>query len=433
MRLGGRLAAAIEVLAAIDAQHRPVAEALKDWARSHRFAGVQDRAAIGNLVYDALRWRSSLAFAMGGDTPRALVLGVAGRHWGLGVEGLARTLAEDPHAPAPLDPAEAERIAAPLDPAAPGHVRADVPEWLAPRFAATFGEAWVEEGAALALRPPLDLRVNRLKADRERAQKALARYSPAETRCSPDGLRIAPTAGDARHPNLEVEPPFQKGWFEIQDEGSQLATLLVGARPGEQVLDLCAGGGGKTLALASVMGNKGQVHATDADRVRLAPIFERLKRAGTRNVQVHEAGAPLDDLRGRMDRVLIDAPCTGSGTWRRRPDAKWRLSERALDQRLREQAALLDEAAAFVKPGGTLTYVTCSVIPDENAGQVEAFLARRPEFAAVPPADAAASAALAPDFIDAAYASPIGLQMTPRRTGTDGFFVSTLRQRVDES
>jgi 16S rRNA (cytosine967-C5)-methyltransferase len=428
MRLGGRLAAAIEVLAAMDTQHRPVAEALKDWAKSHRFAGVQDRAAIGNLVYDALRWRSSLAFAMGTETPRALVLGVAGRHWGLGVEGLARTLAEDPHAPAPLDPAEAERLAAPLGDTAPGHVRADVPEWLATRIAAAFGEDWVEEGAALALRPPLDLRVNRLKSDRERTAKALARHSPAETRFSPDGLRVAPTTGDARHPNLEVEPPFQKGWFEIQDEGSQLASLLVGAKPGEQILDLCAGGGGKTLALASAMGNKGQVHATDADRVRLAPIFDRLKRAGTRNVQVHEAGTPLDDLKGKIDRVLIDAPCTGSGTWRRRPDAKWRLTERALEQRTREQSALLDEAAAFVKPGGTLAYVTCSVIPEENTMQVEAFLARHGAFTAVPPADAITAAGLAPDLLDATYASPLGLQMTPRRTGTDGFFVSILRR-----
>ena len=428
MRLGGRLAAAIEVLTAMDAQHRPVAEALKDWAKSHRFAGVQDRAAIGNFVYDALRWHSSVAFAMGADTPRALVLGVAGRHWGLGVEGLNRTLGEDPHAPAPLDVSEAERVAAPLDPAAPGHVRADVPEWLAARFASAFGEAWVEEGAALALRPPLDVRVNRLKSDRERAAKALARHSPTDTRYSPDGIRIAPTSGDARHPNLEVEPPFQKGWFEIQDEGSQVASLLVGAKPGEQILDLCAGGGGKTLALASVMGNKGQIHATDSDRVRLAPIFDRLRRAGTRNVQVHEAGATLDELKGKMDRVLIDAPCTGSGTWRRRPDAKWRLTERALEQRIREQSALLDQAAAFVKPGGTLTYVTCSVLPEENAAQVEAFLARNGGFTAVPPTEAAVSAGLGAEFLDAIYASPIGLQMTPRRTGTDGFFVAVLRR-----
>jgi 16S rRNA (cytosine967-C5)-methyltransferase len=427
MRLGGRLSAAIEVLEAIDSQHRPVAEALKDWAKGHRFAGVSDRAAIGNLVYDSLRWRASLAWAMGSDQPRALVLAVAAKHWSLGVEGLSRTLAEDPHSPAVLTAEEVGRLRAADDGVMPAHARADLPEWLASRFATAFGEEWVEEGAALALRPPLDLRVNRLKADRDRALKALTRHPLAPTRYSPDGLRVAPTSGEGRHPNLEVEPPFQKGWIEIQDEGSQLASLLVGAKPGEQVLDLCAGGGGKTLAVAAVMGNKGQVHATDSDRTRLAPIFERLRRAGTRNVQVHEAGSSLDDLKGKMDRVLIDAPCTGSGTWRRRPDAKWRLTERALEQRKKEQALLLDQGAAFVNPGGTLTYVTCSVLPDENRAQVEAFLARTPAFTAVPPAEAVAAAALPPELLDAVYVSPVALQMTPRRTATDGFFVAVLR------
>ena len=217
-----------------------------------------------------------------------------------------------------------------------------------------------------------------LKADRPKVLKALARFGATETPFSPDGVRIAATEGEGRHPNVQNEPAFQKGWFEVQDEGSQIAALMVGARPGEQVLDLCAGAGGKTLALASAMANKGQVFATDSDRARLAPIFERLKRAGARNVQVREAGAPLDDLAGRMDAVLIDAPCTGTGVWRRRPDAKWKLTDQALALRLGEQAALLADAARYVKPGGRLVYVTCSLLPDENADQVAAFLADEP-------------------------------------------------------
>ncbi len=159
-------------------------------------------------------------------------------------------------------------------------------------------------------------------------------------------------SGTSRHPNVQNEPAFQKGWFEVQDEGSQIAALMVGATPGEQVLDLCAGAGGKTLALASITENRGQVFATDSNRARLAPIFDRLKRSGARNVQAREAGAPLDDLAGRMDAVLIDAPCTGTGVWRRRPDAKWRLTERALTERVGEQAALLADAVRYVKPGG---------------------------------------------------------------------------------
>ncbi len=425
MKSGGRLAAAIEVLGAIDERHRPVAEALKDWGVAHRFAGSGDRAAIGNIVYDAMRWRLSGAWVMDADTPRALALATVGWRRGLGAEGLAAMFAADPHAPEPLTEDEIRRLAAPDLSAAPDHVRADIPEWLAPRFQRLFGDDWVAEAQALALRPALDMRVNRLKADRPKVLKALSRFGAIETPFSPDGLRVIATEGEGRHPNVQNEPAFQKGWFEVQDEGSQIAALMVGAAPGEQVLDLCAGAGGKTLALASLMGNKGQVFATDSDRARLAPIFERLKRAGGRNVQVREAGAALDDLAGRMDAVLIDAPCTGTGVWRRRPDAKWKLTDQALALRIGEQAVLLADAARYVKPGGRLTYVTCSLLPDENADQVAAFLQQNHEFSAVPPAEAASVVA---GLRAAALDVGNGLVLSPRLTGTDGFFVSVMRR-----
>ncbi len=424
MKMSGRLSAAIEILADIETRRRPVSDALKDWGLSHRFAGSKDRAAIGNLVYDALRWRLSSAWIMGAETPRALVLGTVGWRWRLGPDGLAETIADDPHAPEPLSDEERRRLAAVDLTAAPDHVRADVPEWVASRLQRVFGADWVEEGAALALRPPLDMRANRLKADRDRVLKALARYGAAATPHAPDGIRVAPTEGEGRHPNVQVEPAFQKGWFEVQDEGSQLAALLVGAKPGEQVLDLCAGAGGKTLALAAAMENKGQIVATDRDRSRLAPIFERLKRAATRNVQVREAGAVLDDLAGRMDAVLIDAPCTGTGTWRRHPDAKWRLSERALTERVAEQRAILADAARYVKPGGRLVYVTCSLLPEEDGDQVEAFLAEHGEFRTLESEALRGRAAafnLAPEL-----ARSTGIVLSPRSTGTDGFFVAIL-------
>ncbi len=425
MRQGGRLAAAIEVLGAIDERHRPIAEALKDWGVAHRFAGSGDRAAIGNIVYDAMRWRLSGAWIMGADTPRALALATVGWRQGVGAEALAAMFADDPHAPEPLTEVERGRLAAPDLSGAPPNVRADLPEWLAARFERLFGEAWVAEGEALALRPSLDMRVNRLKADRPKVLKALSRFGATETPFSPGGLRIAATEGEGRHPNVQNEPAFQKGWFEVQDEGSQIAALMIGAKPGEQVLDLCAGAGGKTLALASAMDNKGQVFATDSDRARLAPIFERLKRAGARNVQVREAGAPLDDLVGRMDAVLIDAPCTGTGVWRRRPDAKWKLTDQALALRLGEQAALLADAKRYVKSGGRLVYVTCSLLPDENADQVAAFLAAQTDFGVVPPAEAATAIS---GLHDAALDTGNGLVLTPRLTGTDGFFISVLRR-----
>ena len=216
--------------------------------------------------------------------------------------------------------------------------------------------------------------------------KALRRFEPQPTPHSPAGVRIEQAPGPGKSPHVEAEPGHGKGWYEVQDEGSQLATLLSGARPRQQIMDLCAGAGGKTLALAALMENSGQLYAYDSDRMRLRPIFERLKRAGVRNAQVLPAGdrAGLDKLEGRMDLVLIDAPCTGSGVWRRRPDAKWRLSPQMLEARLAEQRAVLDEGARLVKPGGRLAYITCSVLPAENRDQVDAFLARQPEFKLVP-------------------------------------------------
>jgi 16S rRNA (cytosine967-C5)-methyltransferase len=237
-------------------------------------------------------------------------------------------------------------------------------------------------------------------------------------------------APDAKAPAIHAEPAFLKGMIEIQDEGSQLAALFAAAKPGEQVLDLCAGGGGKTLALAAAMDNHGQLYATDADKRRLAPIHDRLSRSGARNVQVRTPksnGSELDDLLGRMDLVLIDAPCTGIGTWRRNPDAKWRIRPGSLAQRQKDQAVILDRAAALVKPGGRIVYVTCSVLAEENGDQVEAFVARHPDFVVRPPAELAAPLGdRAFLFRRAVLLTDAGLLMTPRRTDTDGFFVSVI-------
>ncbi len=429
MKSGGRLQAAIEILADIEGRHRPVAEALKDWGLSHRFAGSRDRAAIGNMVYDALRWRSSSGWIMGDQSPRAAILATVGWRWGLGATELAGCIADDPHSPAALTAAETARLDNADLAGAPAHVRADVPEWLVGRFQRVFADDWVDEGAGLAQRPPLDMRVNRLKADRTKVMRALARHGAAETPWSPDGLRIRPTAGEGRHPNVQAEPAFAKGWFEVQDEGSQIAASMVTAKPGEQIIDFCAGAGGKTLALAAEMTNKGQIFATDRNPARLAPIFQRLVRAGTRDVQVRDAGSALADLVGRADAVLVDAPCTGTGVWRRRPDAKWRLSERALTARVAEQAAVLASAAAFVKPGGRLVYVTCSLLPDENSDQLAAFVKAVPDFSIVPARDVIAVSHVGPDLAETALLLDMGAIVSPRRTATDGFFIAVMKRR----
>ena len=429
MRLPGRLAAAIEVLADVETRHRPVAEALKAWGLNNRFAGAGDRAAIGNLVYDALRKRASHAYAMDSESPRALVLAVAVFDWGVTPEELNDLFAADSHAPEVLSADEERRLSAadPLD-GAPEHVRADLPEWAVPSLRQSFGAFWREEGRALAGRPALDLRVNTLKASRARVLKALERVAAIPTELSPVGVRIEAGQRDSRTPNVQADEGYLKGWFEVQDQGSQIVALLAGARAGEQVLDLCAGAGGKTLAMAAAMENKGQIFAYDSDRHRLAPIYDRLKRSGVRNVQVR-APAPgaLDDLAGRMDRVVIDAPCTGTGTWRRRPDAKWKLTAEQVTQRTAEQAAILAEGARHVRPGGTLVYITCSILHEENGAQMAAFRLTHPGFETTGPEpllDALAPEARARVHIDAAG----GVLLTPLRTGTDGFFITLLRR-----
>ncbi len=422
-----RVAAAIEVLDEIDQRRRPAADALKDWGIAHRFAGSKDRAAIGDLTFDALRLRASARWIMREDTSRATMLGALGRARGLSAEAIAALFSGEGHAPAALTDEERARLAAASLDGAPAPVAGDYPDWLAPAFAAAFGEGAVAEGEALARRAPVDLRVNTLKTTREKAAAALAHLGASPTPLSPVGLRIA-LAPDARAPALSAEPAYAKGQVEIQDEGSQLAALLAGARGGDQVLDLCAGGGGKTLAMAAAMDNRGQIYAADSDGRRLTPIYARLERAGARNVQVRAPkgrASAVDDLAGRCDLALVDAPCTGTGAWRRNPDAKWRVRPGALEQRLADQDRTLDAAAACVKPGGLVLYVTCSVLIEENEERVSTFLTRHPGFAALDPAALARRAGL-PDLARFASRHGPGLRLSPATSGTDGFFVAGL-------
>jgi 16S rRNA (cytosine967-C5)-methyltransferase len=429
MRLPGRLSAAIEVLADIEARKRPVSEALKAWGLGNRFAGAGARAAIGNLVYDALRRRASHAYAMGSDDPRALVLSVAVRDWKETPEALNAAFAGDSHAPAPITDEEGARLTA-EDPfaGAPDAVRADLPEWVGASLAESLGDNWVAEGEAMAARPPLDLRANTLKSTREKVVKALHRFEPQATAIAPNGIRMPAGTGDSRTPNVQSDEGYLKGWFEVQDQGSQIVSILAGAKPGEQVLDLCAGAGGKTLAMAAAMQNSGQIFAYDSDRQRLAPIYDRLKRNAVRNAQVR-APEPeaLADLITKMDRVIIDAPCTGTGTWRRRPDAKWKLTPEQVAMRVTEQQAILAEGARYVRPNGVLIYITCSILPEENDEQIADFLAKNPDFKALPAASFWSVA-----FPDAPppRVSEHGLTLTPLTTGTDGFFFSALRRKA---
>ena len=430
MKAGARLAAAVTVLTEITVRHRPAALALADWGKASRYAGSGDRAAVGNLVYDALRRRGSIAARMGASTPRALTLGAAARALGLDAGQIAAAADGSKHALAPLTDTERAALEN-TQPLGANELLADVPAWIVPLLRPMLGDHLAEEAAAFSERAPVDIRVNTLKATRKQVIADLEKLGPVETRYSPLGLRFDAPEGAGRTPNVEAEPAHGKGWFEVQDQGSQIAALLADARPGHEVIDLCAGAGGKTLALAAAMKGEGRIIAHDSDKTRLRPIFERIARSGAKNVEVlaaSEANA-LDGMAGQFDRVLIDAPCTGTGTWRRRPDAKWRLKPRNLEQRQKEQREVLAEAAPLVKPGGRLVYITCSLLPAENTEQVAAFLAANPEYALMPyddvwrevlPGTPPASADGRTDT----------LLLTPARHGTDGFFVAILARNA---
>ncbi len=432
MTPAARLSAAIEVVADVEVRRRPAGDALKDWGLAHRFAGSSDRAAIAGLVYDTLRRKSSSAWLMGEAGPHAAVIGMLHRERGLDAAGIEALCSGERFAPAPLTQVERAALAGDRLASAPPPVLGDYPDWLDPHFSRVFGQDRAAEGAALASRAPLDLRVNTLKAEREEVLPKLAHLNAEPTRWSPLGVRLRLSA-DAKNPAIHAEPAFLKGTIEIQDEGSQLASLFAGVKPGEQVVDLAAGAGGKTLGLAAATENRGQIYATDIDKRQLAPIHERIARAGARNIQVRTPRGEADvlaDLAGRIDLALIDAPCTGTGAWRRNPDAKWRVRPGALAERVKQQVFLLDHAAALVKTGGRIAYITCSVLDEENGDQVRAFLSVRRDFTVVPPREvvAAALGERAVLFCHAALLSEEGLLMTPRRTDTDGFYVAVMRR-----
>lgn len=388
-----------------------MSQGLADWARNARFAGSKDRAFIRGLCLEALRrWRS---FG-GARSARSAVLLTLRESWAWPSDRIEAAFAGE-HGPGALS--EGERAARADDvPDLPDLVLAELDDP-------------VRVSRALAMRAPVDLRANRLKADRAKALKALRSLGAEAAPLSPIGIRIPPPDAAEKGPGVTVIPAYGKGWVEVQDEASQLTVLAAGDLHGAQVLDYCAGGGGKTLALAAEMKNSGQVFAFDSDAGRVAPIFERLRRAGARNVQVipPDERDKLASLERRMDLVFVDAPCSGCGTWRRHPDAKWRLTAEHLAARQAEQDRVLREASRFVKPGGELLFVTCSFLRSENDERIADFLAEEDAFVWQPPLEGASESVaklLAPFVDDGA------LRLSPWGSSTDGFTLIRLKCRV---
>jgi len=429
MRLGGRLSAAIEVLDEIFNRHTSAAAALHEWGRAHRFAGSGDRSAIGNLVYDALRQKSKLAAQMGAETPRALVLAVAKTLWDLPLEEIEQAAAEK-FGPGVLSDEETRALKTPLGDKQHYWITGNFPQWVGPTFKKTFGGNAARQGAALAERAPVDLRVNTLKTSREKLLAEFEKHGAIEGPLSPNSVRIPAPVGQNRSPNVEIEAAHGMGWFEVQDSASQVVSLLANARPDEIVIDMCAGAGGKTLAMAATMNNSGTIYAYDRDKRRLRPIFERIARSGAQNIEVIPADQPemLEALNGKADVVFLDAPCSGTGSWRRKPDAKWRLKQATLDQRIKDQRAVLEAGAKLVKPGGRLIYVTCSVLPQENTEQTATFLRQWSNFELIPYAQVwnETIGTQPPVSADGLKST---LLLTPASHQTDGFFIAVMQRK----
>ncbi len=407
MTPAARLQMAIEILEGLEQTSQPTDRFLKAWFRSRRFAGSKDRRAIAQQVFAVQRRRAHFAHRMGDGTPRALVIAAL-------IEG-----GEDPallftggYGPAPLTEDERTIIAATPRPE-PRWVQGEYPQWLDQELRRAFGDRLPEEMAAFIGRAPADIRVNTLKSERDAVIASLNGDGSAcaPTPFAPHGIRIT---GDAA--NLSKSALFESGAFEFQDEAAQIASEFCGARPDMRVLDLAAGAGGKSLAFAAAMKNRGEIVACDVRGEALFELEQRAARAGAAIIKT----LPLDHGQpsGVFDAVFVDAPCSGTGTWRRQPELRWRLTPGRLAELMALQDRLLDQAAALVRPGGRLVYATCSILGCENQDRMAAFTARNPGFpplnlaqtwpGAVPPG-------LGQDF-----------RASPALTGTDGFYCAAL-------
>lgn len=429
----GRLAAAIDLLhAVLDQPRRPADAIAADFFRARRYIGGSDRRAVSDLAWGVLRQRLRLEWWLAEVgariTPRLLVLAHLILVEGLKPNEAGRRFEGGRYGAGALDVGEAgvaqalagKPLAGKSMPEAP---RLNLPEWAYPGLRARFGATLAEEAAALEANAPLDLRANRLRGDREAALAALRAegLKPEPMRFSPDGLRLPHRAP------IAASPAYTQGLVEVQDEGSQLIAALVAARPGMRVLDYCAGAAGKTLAIAADMKNQGRITACDVSAPRLEGAMKRLRRAGVHNAETHllTPGDRFAKRRaGSFDRVLVDAPCTGTGTWRRNPDARSRTTAADLAELLVKQREILAISAQLVKPGGRLIYATCSLLPEEDELQVQHLLDAEPEFRAVPLAAAWAAAGLPGE---APCPGP-HLLLSPAAHGTDGFFCAVLER-----
>jgi 16S rRNA (cytosine967-C5)-methyltransferase len=416
MTPSARLQAAIDILTELERTNAPADRFIREWFRARRYAGSKDRASVTERVFVVSRRRAHLAWRMHSEEPRALVIASVLAEMG-DPQNIDALFAGGGYGAAALSEAERAAIASPPDGPLPLAVEGEFPAWLEPELRRSLGDTLLAEMIAMGERAPVDLRVNTLKAVREDVLHDLgaAGLDAAPTPYAPAGIRLA---GDEKLSALSRMDAFENGLFEFQDEAAQIAALLCAAKPGERILDLAAGAGGKALALAAVMQNRGEIVASDIDDVRLGQLGPRAERAGATIVASHVlVGAPPA---GPFDAVFVDAPCSGTGTWRRQPEQRWRLTAETLAALTRTQDLLLDQAAATMSR--RVVYATCSLLACENQDRVAAFLDRHPSFCLAPAAEIwrAETGTPPPPGMAACF------RATPLTTGTDGFFAAVL-------
>ena len=417
MTPSARLQAAIDILDGLSASRLPADRFIREFFRARRYAGSKDRAAVAERVYVMFGHRATFAWRMGSETPRSLAIASLLKD-GLDAPAIEALFNGEGYGPKPLDDNERAAIIVAPTGNAPGHVHGEYPEFLEAELGRAFGERMADEMQAMQTRAPIDVRVNTLKTTRDEVLEALRaeNYDAHPTPHSPLGIRVPSGEGAAALGRTKL---FESGAFEFQDEAAQIAVLLSDAAPGMRVLDLAAGAGGKTLALAAAMKNQGEITAHDIDEGRLRQIGPRAQRAGISIIQTHVGPTPP---KRPFDLVFLDSPCSGSGTWRRQPENKWRLTQARLDELNALQDMLLDQAAARAAGRARVVYATCSVLPCENEDRIAAFLARHPNFAIRPAREAWSNAAAPPGLSEFFRASPLS-------TGTDGFFTAILARK----
>lgn len=435
MTPAARIAAVIELLDEMLGTERPADTIMSAYFRARKFIGSKDRAAVASHTYRVLRnflrlnWHLQRANAK--ITGRNFMLAELLLAEGVAREDVKNIFSGEKYAPAKLREEETyltsrllERAFEPDD--MPLHIKVECPAEYAEKFQSVFGADFETEMRGMIAEAPMDLRVNPRVISRDEALKEIRKERIDALPCelSPFGIRVV------GRPAMQTLDIFRRGGVEIQDEGSQLIALLLGAKPGEAVVDFCAGAGGKTLAIAAQMNNKGRVVACDVLDRRLEKARTRFTRAGLDNIQTRPLTSENDKWvkrsAGGFDRVLVDAPCSGTGVWRRNPDARWKQLGPTLDELLALQESILRSAARLVKSGGTLVYATCSLLPDENQMQVEKFLVAHPDFKLVPVRDAWKSAMSidAPEVLQHDY-----MALTPARHETDGFFAAVMARK----